>query len=107
VARLTAEGRMRPRGLAEVERARGDGRWDAAYDGNIEVPPMLTEALAASPRAAAMFEILTVQNRFAILFRIAGAVKEETKARNVAKFVAMLERGETVYSQRRTLADSQ
>ena len=105
VGRLTAEGRMRPRGQEEVDKAKVDGRWDAAYEGskNIEVPPDLDEALAASPRATAMFGILTAQNRYAILFRITGVKKPETRARNIAKFVAMLERGETVHPQRRTL----
>lgn len=105
VGRLTEEGRMRPRGQEEVDKAKADGRWDAAYEGskNIEVPPDLAEALAASPRATAMFGILTAQNRYAILFRITGVKKPETRARNIAKFVGMLERGETVHPQRRQL----
>lgn len=105
VERLTAEGRMRPRGLEEVEKAKADGRWDAAYEGprNIQVPDELAEALAASPRATAMFEILTSQNRFAILHRITNLKTPEARTRNVAKFVAMLERGETIYPQKRTL----
>lgn len=103
--RLIAEGRMRPRGQQEIDKARGDGRWDAAYEvnSNFEVPPDLAEALAVSPRATAMFEILTAQNRFAILFRITGVKKPETRARNIAKFVAMLERGETPHPQKRQL----
>jgi len=103
--RLIAEGRMRPRGQEEIDKARADGRWDAAYEvnSNFEVPPDLVEALAASPRAAAMFEILTAQNRFAILFRVTGVKKPETRARNIAKFVGMLERGETVHPQKRQL----
>jgi uncharacterized protein YdeI (YjbR/CyaY-like superfamily) len=103
--RLVAEGRMRSRGQQEIDKARADGRWDAAYEvnSNFEVPPDLAEALAASPRAAAMFEILTAQNRFAILFRITGVKKPETRARNIAKFVGMLERGETVHPQKRRL----
>lgn len=107
VDRLIAEGRMRPRGQQEIDKAKGDGRWDVAYEGskNIEVPADLAEALAASPRAAAMFSILTAQNRFAILFRITGVKKPETRARNITKFVGMLERGETVYPQKRKLDD--
>ncbi|WP_036965043.1 YdeI/OmpD-associated family protein [Promicromonospora kroppenstedtii] len=107
VDRLIAEGRMRPRGQQEIDRAKEDGRWDVAYEGskNIEVPPDLAEALAASPRAAAMFGILTAQNRFAVLFRITGVKKPETRERNIAKFVGMLERGETVYPQKRKLDD--
>jgi uncharacterized protein YdeI (YjbR/CyaY-like superfamily) len=103
--RLIAEGRMRPRGQEEIDKAKADGRWAAAYEGskNIQVPPDLAEALAASPRATAMFEILTAQNRFAILFRITAVKKPETRARNIAKFVGMLERGETVYPQKRQL----
>ncbi|MBE1876834.1 YdeI/OmpD-associated family protein [Myceligenerans pegani] len=105
VERLTAEGRMRPRGLEEVGKAKADGRWDAAYEGpkNIQVPEELAEALAASPRATAMFEILSGQNRYAILHRLANLRTAEAHTRNVAKFVAMLERGETPYPQRRTL----
>lgn len=103
--RLITEGRMRPRGQEEIEKARADGRWAAAYEvnSNFDVPPDLAEALATNRRAAAMFEILTAQNRFAILFRITGVKKPETRARNIAKFVAMLERGETVHPQKRQL----
>ena len=70
--RLTAAGRMQPAGEAEIARAKGDGRWDAAYAGqsSIEVPDDLAIALAAQPRALAMFEILTSQNRYAVLYRI-------------------------------------
>jgi uncharacterized protein YdeI (YjbR/CyaY-like superfamily) len=105
VERLTAEGRMRPRGIEEVEKAQADGRWDAAYEGprNIQVPDELAEALAASPRATAMFEILTSQNRFAMLHRLVNLKTPEARTRNVVKFVAMLERGETIYPQKRTL----
>lgn len=105
VERLTAEGRMHPAGLAEVERAKADGRWDSAYAGqaSIEVPAELTAALAAAPRARAMFDILTSQNRYAVLYRIASAKRPDTRARRIDQFVAMLARGETVYPQRRTL----
>src|SRR3546814_18072623 len=94
---------MQPAGLAEVQRAKDDGRWDAAYGGvaDHEVPPELVAGLAAEPRAAAMFEILTSQNRFAILYRIGQAKRPETKARHVEKFVGMLARGETVRSEER------
>jgi uncharacterized protein YdeI (YjbR/CyaY-like superfamily) len=105
VERLTSEGRMRPAGRAEVERARADGRWQAAYEGQraIAVPADLAAALAAEPKAQAMFEILTSQNRYAILFRTAGAKRAETRARRIEQFVAMLARGETIYPQKRTL----
>lgn len=102
VARLTEEGRMTAHGLAEVDRAKADGRWDAAYAGSrtIEVPDDLAAALAASPRAAAFFPLLTSQNRYAILFRLGNVKRAETRARNLEKFVGMLERGETIYPQR-------
>ncbi|GAB2453930.1 YdeI/OmpD-associated family protein [Xylanimonas ulmi] len=105
VGRLTEQGRMRPRGLAEVERAKADGRWERAYGGSqdIEVPPEWAAVLAASPLAAANFALLTAQNRFAILFRLTHAKRAETRARNAAMYVAMLERGESVYPQRRRL----
>ena len=99
--RLRAEGRMHPAGQAEVERAKADGRWKAAYAGpaTIEVPPDLTEALAAEPKAQAMFETLNSQNRYAILYRIATAKRADTRARRIGEFVAMLARGETVHPQ--------
>ena len=103
--RLLAEGRVRPAGMAEVERARADGRWDAAYAGSasIEVPPDLAAALAAEPKARAMFEILSSQNRYAVLYRIETAKRPETRRRRIEQFVAMLTRGETVHPQKRTL----
>jgi uncharacterized protein YdeI (YjbR/CyaY-like superfamily) len=99
--RLRAEGRMHPAGHAEVERAKADGRWEAAYasPASIEVPPDLTEALAAEPKAQAMFETLNSQNRYAILYRIATAKRADTRARRIGEFVAMLARGETVHPQ--------
>ena len=105
IARLSAEGRMQPPGVAEVERAKADGRWDVAYAGpaSIEVPADLTAALAAESRAQAMFDVLTSQNRYAILHRIGQAKRADTRARRIEQFVAMLARGETFYPQRRTL----
>jgi uncharacterized protein YdeI (YjbR/CyaY-like superfamily) len=105
IARLEAEGRMHPAGIAEVERAKSDGRWDAAYAGaaTITVPDDLTAALAAEPAASAMFDILNAQNRYAVLYRIQEAKRADTRARRVEKFVAMLARGETIYPQRRSL----
>ena len=101
--RLHAEGRMHPAGQAEVERAKADGRWDAAYAGqaSIEVPPDLAEALVAEPKAQAMFEALNSQNRYAVLYRITTAKRSDTRARRIEQFVAMLARGETVYPQKR------
>jgi uncharacterized protein YdeI (YjbR/CyaY-like superfamily) len=105
IGRLRAQGRMLPAGEAEVERARQDGRWEVAYTGSaaIEVPPDLAAALSANAKAQAMFDVLTSQNRYSILFRIGGAKQAATRARRIAQFVAMLERGETVHPQKRSL----
>lgn len=99
---LIAQGRMQPSGLAEIERAKADGRWDAAYAGSksIEVPDELRAALDAEPAAAAFFATLTSQNRYAILFRLHNVKKAETRTRNIEKYVGMLARGETIYPQR-------
>jgi uncharacterized protein YdeI (YjbR/CyaY-like superfamily) len=99
VERLTAEGRMRASGLAEVDRAKADGRWEAAYEGQrtATVPEDLKRELAARPTAKAFFETLDSQNRYAILYRLDDAKKPETRARRLAKFVAMLEAGETIH----------
>ena len=107
IERLVAEGRMHPSGLAEVERARADGRWDEAYasPASIEVPDDLTAALAAEPRARAWFDVLSSQNRYAVLYRIHDAKRPETRARRVQQLVAMLARDETPYPQRRRPAD--
>jgi uncharacterized protein YdeI (YjbR/CyaY-like superfamily) len=96
---LIAAGRMRPAGLAEVERAKADGRWDAAYAGqrSMTVPDDLRRELDARPAAAAFFASLSSQNRYAILYRLHDAKRPETRARRLAKFVAMLEAGETIH----------
>jgi len=101
VEQLTAAGRMRPAGLAEVERAKADGRWDAAYEGQrrMAVPDDLQRELDARPQAKAFFAQLTRQNRYAILYRLNDAKKPETRARRLATFVAMLEAGETIHPQ--------
>ena len=98
---------MRPAGAAEVERAKADGRWQAAYAGqaSIDVPADLAAALAAQPRARAMFEILTSQNRYAILYRLQSVKRADTRARRIDEYVGMLTRGETIYPQRRKPAD--
>jgi uncharacterized protein YdeI (YjbR/CyaY-like superfamily) len=103
VERLRGEGRMRPAGLAAVAAAQADGRWEAAYAGSssIAVPADLAAALAGEPRAQAMFELLTAQNRYAILYRVTTVKRADTRARRIEQFVAMLARGETVYPQRR------
>jgi uncharacterized protein YdeI (YjbR/CyaY-like superfamily) len=101
VDRLTAQGRMRPEGQTQVDRAKADGRWDAAYrQKDAEVPADLQLALAANPAAQALFSNLTAQNRWAILFRLANVKRAETRARKIAEFVTMLANGETVYPQR-------
>lgn len=104
VERLTAEGRMHSSGVAEIERAKADGRWQSAYAGqaDLDVPDDLAAALAAEPRAQAMFDTLTGQNRYAVLYRITDAKRAETRARRIEQFVAMLARGETVYPQKRS-----
>jgi uncharacterized protein YdeI (YjbR/CyaY-like superfamily) len=100
--RLIDEGRMQQPGLAEIERAQADGRWEAAYAGpaSIEVPDELAAALAAAPAASAMFETLSGQNRYAILYRIETAKRPQTRTRRIEQFVAMLARGETIHPQR-------
>lgn len=102
VQALAAQGRMQPAGLAEVERAKKDGRWDAAYDSwsAAEVPPDLQAALDANTEASTNFAKLSSQNRYAILFRTHQAKRAETRARRIGEFVAMLARGETIYPQR-------
>ena len=97
--RLIAAGRMRPAGLAEVERARSDGRWDSAYEpqSTATVPPDLQRELEARPRAREFFATLDSRNRYAILYRLQDAKKADTRARRLADFLAMLEAGEKPY----------
>lgn len=92
VAALAEQGRLRPPGLAEVERAKADGRWEAAYEGakSAALPDDLAEALAANVAAAEFFETLDRQNRYAILYRIQDVKRAETRVRRIEKFVAML-----------------
>jgi uncharacterized protein YdeI (YjbR/CyaY-like superfamily) len=99
VTRKMAAGELKPRGLAEVEAAKADGRWDRAYSGskNAEPHPEFVAALAQNPAAQATYATLSAQNRFAIYFRLHQAKKPETVTRNVARFVDMLARGETFY----------
>jgi len=96
---LIAAGRMQPAGLVQVERARADGRWQAAYESQsrAEVPPDLQAALAASPAAAASFATLNAVNRYAILYRLQSAKKAETRARRLRSFIEMLERGGKIH----------
>jgi uncharacterized protein YdeI (YjbR/CyaY-like superfamily) len=99
--RYIAQGRMQPAGLAEVERAQRDGRWDAAYApaSRATVPPDLQAALEAHPGAAEFFATLSAQNRYSVLFRIQSAKKPETRAARIEQFAQMLARGETVHPQ--------
>jgi|SRR5438270_2319390 len=96
---LIEVGRMRPNGLAQIEAARADGRWDAAYApaSKAQVPHDFQAALDRSPKAADFFATLTGANRYAILYRIQTVKKAETRARKIAGFIDMLERHETVH----------
>ena len=99
VARLVDAGRMRPAGLREVEAAKADGRWEAAYEGaaRMQVPAELAAALEKNRKAAAFFDALDRANRYAFCFRVQAAVKAETRRARVEKFVAMLARGEKLH----------
>src|ERR671936_2069902 len=96
---LIAAGRMRPAGLREVERAKADGRWDAAYEGQASatVPDDLQAALDADGRARAFFDALNATNRYSIIYRVNDAKRPETRARRIAKYVAMCAAGEKIY----------
>lgn len=99
IEELTKAGRMKPAGLAEVELAKADGRWEAAYasPSTVELPPDLQRALDASPQAAEFWAGLNKANRYAIVYQLEDAKKPETRERRLAKFMAMLERGEKLY----------
>lgn len=96
---LIAAGRMHNSGLAEIERAKRDGRWEAAYApaSKATVPDDLAAALAANPKAKAFFATLTGANRYAILYRIGAVKRAETRARKIALYIAMLESEETLH----------
>lgn len=96
---LIVAGAMRPSGLAEVEAAQGDGRWEAAYAGQhtAKVPDDLQRELDRNEAAADFFASLDGANRYAILYRLEDAKKPETRERRLRKFVAMLERGEKIH----------
>lgn len=104
VAALIEAGRMTPAGQRAIDAAKADGRWDAAYDSprTATVPDDLRAALDADPEAAAFFETLSSQNRYAILHRTAEAKRAETRAKRIAKFVEMLARHETIHPQKRS-----
>ena len=101
---MIERGEMKPAGLREVERAKADGRWERAYDSptTASVPDDLRAALDAAPGAAEFFAGLDSNNRYAILHRIQGAKRPETRTSRIDKFVAMCARGETVHPRRET-----
>lgn len=103
---LIRAGRMQPAGLAEVERAKRDGRWEAAYDSakTSEVPEDLAAALEANPRARDFFAELDAANRYAVLYRVQTAKKPETRQRRIADLVAMLGRHERIHPARKAKA---
>lgn len=100
VARLVDQGLMTEHGLAHVEAAKADGRWDAAYKTTQEPPADLLAAIAANPAAQATFDALSSQNRFALTFRTNALKTEAGRKKKIETFVAMLARGETIYPQR-------
>jgi uncharacterized protein YdeI (YjbR/CyaY-like superfamily) len=99
VGRLTKAGRMDAAGQAEVDGAKADGRWAAAYDSSstATVPDDLAAALRKNQKAAAFFETISSANRYAILYRVHDAKKPETRAARIEKFVTMLEEGKTLH----------
>lgn len=101
--RLVSEGLMRPAGVAAADAAKADGRWEAAYSGQgtAEVPEDLAAALAASPQAQAMFEVLTAVNRYALIYRVGSVKTPAVRAAKIAGFITMLEAGETPHPQKR------
>ena len=101
VARLTETGRMTEHGRAQVDAARADGRWDKAYRvKDAKVPTDLAVAIQADPQAQAMFDVLTAQNRFALIFRLGQIKTEAGRERKIRDLVAMLARGETPHPQK-------
>lgn len=101
VARLTLEGKMRPRGEQEVDRAKADGRWDRAYAGaaTAEAPDDLAAALAARPALLERFAVLNGQNRYSLLHQLMTAPSPDVRQRRLEKLLAMLSRGETMHPQ--------
>lgn len=99
VAELVAAGRMRPAGLAQVEAAKADGRWDAAYGGmaTSTVPSDLQAALDAIPAARDFFDSISRANRYAVLYRVHDAKRPDTRARRIAMYVEMLAEGRTFH----------
>lgn len=100
--RLMSENRVTPAGLREIEAAKNDGRWAAAYAGQrmAEPPADLLEALRASPKAKREFDALDRANRYAIIYRVQDAKKAETRAKRIEKYIAMLEAGQSLHPKR-------
>jgi uncharacterized protein YdeI (YjbR/CyaY-like superfamily) len=107
IEKLEAAGRMTAAGRAVVEAAKADGRWESTYSGaaSAEVPADLAAAIAAEPRAQAMFDVLTSVNRFALIYRTNSVKQAATRERKIAGFVEMLARGETPYPQKKRPAE--
>jgi uncharacterized protein YdeI (YjbR/CyaY-like superfamily) len=103
VARLTAEGRMTEHGLSQVAAAKADGRWERAYASgkDMKIPDDLQAAIDRSPKAKEMLAKISAQNRFALAFRTHNLKTEAGRKKKIAAFVSMLERGETIYPQRK------
>ena len=103
IERLRVQGRMQPAGEAAFAAASADGRVDRAYAGpaTMQLPDDLLAAVAADPKAQAMFDVLTKTNLFAIYYRVNEAKRADTRARRIADFVAMLARGETPHPQKK------
>ncbi len=101
--RLLSEGRVAAAGLAQIEAAKADGRWERAYapQSTAEPPADLLAALAAEPAAEALFRELDSANRYAVIYRVQDTKKPETRAQRIAQYVAMLARGETIHPRRR------
>lgn len=101
--KLIEQGRMKPAGLREVELAKSDGRWDAAYASQSKavVPKDLAAALNAKPRAKAFFATLTGANRYAVLYRVNTATNAKTRDARILKLVGMLARGETIHGSKK------
>lgn len=99
VLALIAGGEMKPAGLEEIERARKDGRWEAAYDSPsaAAVPADFEKELDRHPKAKAFYKTLTRANTYAILWRLQTAKKAETRAKRMRSFIEMLEKGETLH----------
>lgn len=104
VARLIEEGRMTEHGLKQVQAAKADGRWDRAYESGKEmkIPDDLQAAIDAEPRAKAMLEKLSAQNRYALAFRLHQMKTEAGRKKKIESIVGMLKRGETLYPQGKT-----